>query len=77
MVKTKTLTAAEAKAEFDKVTKIGAWKDLIEKVKKEKVSMKVEDLTRGQVAALYRTATNEGLKVRTSYKEKFVVLSPA
>ena len=77
MPKISKLTEVQAKEEFAKVTNKGAWKDLIEKVKKEKTSMKVEDLTRGQVAALYRTAINAGLKVRTSYKEKYIVLSPA
>ena len=73
----KKLSETEAEKEFASARRKGQWKELIEKVKTEKASYKVEDLKRGQVAALYRTATNAGLKVRTSYKDGYIVLSPA
>ena len=77
MVKITELKPAEAIKEHEKGAQKGAWKTLIDRVKTEKKSFKVEALTRGQVAALYRSAQNEGLKVKTSYKDGYIILSPA
>jgi len=76
MVTIRELKPAEALKEHEKGAQKGAWKELIAKVKSENKSFKVEGLKRGQVAALYRSAQNEGLKVKTSYKEGTVVVSP-
>lgn len=77
MVKVEKISDAEAEEEFAKTGAKGAWKTLIEEIQSEGTSRKVTGLTRGQVAALYRSARDAGLKVKTSYKEGSVVLSPA
>jgi len=65
--------------EFEKIkkesTKAGKWKELIEEVLKEGGARMVEDITRGQIAALYRKALEAGLDVKTSYKNGFVLLA--
>ncbi len=76
MPKITELKPAEAKKEHEKSAQKGQWKELIERVKNEHNSFKVEDITRGQIAALYRTAKGEGLRVKTSYKNGYIVLSP-
>ena len=73
----KDLTKAEAKKEFDSKRVSGKYQEVFDRVAKDKVSVKVSGLTRGQVAALYRKAKESGLKYRTNYKELYVVISPA
>lgn len=53
----------------------GKWTEIIAQVKKDKLPVKIEDITRGQVAALYRAATIAGLKIRANYKEQYMILS--
>jgi len=74
-MKTSKISKAEAEKEFASKPVKGQYKVLIEEIKKSQGAVKVEGLTRGQVAALYRTATNEGLKVRANYRDGYVVLS--
>lgn len=71
----KVITAKQKKDEFEAVTKKGKWTDLIEAIKKDKKPRKITGLTRGQVAALYRKAKDEGLDSKTSYKDGSVVLA--
>jgi len=70
------LNEVEAEEEFAKSGQKGKWKELIERVEEEETSFKVTGLKRGQIAALYRSAKNAGLKVKTSYKDGYAVLSP-
>lgn len=53
----------------------GKWTQIINEVIESKAPVKVEELTRGQVAALYRAASNAGLDIRANYKEQYVILS--
>ena len=76
-IKITALDEVEAEEEFAKVGQKGKWKELIERVTEEETSFKVEGLKRGQLAALYRSAKNAGLRVKTSYKNGYAVLSPA
>lgn len=57
-------------------TNRGKWKVLIEEIIKTKIPRKVTNLTTGQIAALYRSAREAGLRMRTSYKEKWILLVP-
>ena len=74
-MKISKISKAEAEKEFTSKPVKGQYKQLIEQIKEEGGTVKVEELTRGQVAALYRTATAEGLKVRANYRDGYVVLS--
>ena len=64
-----------AAKEIAEKQKKGQYQELFKQIKETKEPVKVEELTRGQVAALYRAATVEGLKMRANYKEGYVVLS--
>ena len=57
--------------------KKGQWTNIIEQIKKDGVPQKITGLTRGQVAALYRTATQSGLRIVANYKDCTVSLAPA
>jgi hypothetical protein len=54
----------------------GQYQTLFEEINKTGESRKVEELTRGQIAALYRAAQVAELQVRANYKGGYVVLSP-
>lgn len=69
------ISAAEAEKEMAQKKRAGKWKDLLAQVKKEKKSAKVEGLTRGQIASLYRACEAEKLEYRTNYKEGYIVIS--
>ena len=71
------ISEEEAQEEFDKITRKGKWSELLDSIKKDGEPRKVTKLTRGQIAALYRTAKDSGVEVRTSYKEGFVILRKA
>ena len=70
----KVISEEEAKKELAKVHTVGQYQDLFEQINKDGKPRKVEGLSRGQVAALYRTAKDKGLIVKTSYKDGFVIL---
>ena len=73
----KVISEEDAKKELDKVRTVGQYQDLFEQINKDGKPRKVTDLSRGQVAALYRTAKDKGLIVKTSYKDGYVVLLKA
>lgn len=77
MVKIEKITHEEAEEEFAKSATKGQWKELLENIEEDGEPRKITGLTRGQVAALYRSAKNAGLDVKTSYKNGYVVVSPS
>ncbi len=77
MPKIEKITHEAAEEEFAKSVSTGQWKEMLEEMAEDGEPRKVTGLTRGQVAALYRSAKNAGFKVKTSYKEGTIVISPA
>lgn len=75
MVKVETISTEEANKEFAAKRVKGQWAEIIGQVKETGEPRKISDLTRGQVAALYRSAKGSGLAVRTNYKDGYVVLA--
>ncbi len=78
MVKYKSVTPEEAKELLATAhtRQRGVWQELIDKVKKSKQPMVVEDVTRGQAWALRRAAINAGIKATVLNGGKKVVLTP-
>ena len=74
-MKTSKITQKDADKEISEKRAKGLWTKLIEEVKKDKVPIKVEDISRGQVSACYRAASAAGLKVRANYKKGYVIIS--
>lgn len=65
MVKIDVLTLLDAEEEIAKLpprTKKGKWTELCAQVVKSKSAAKVSDISRGQAAALSRTAKDKGLE---------------
>jgi len=58
---------ADKMAESMKTTTKGKWKELCEQVKKTRKPVKVTDITRGQGAAIHRTAKEQGCRVKVQY----------
>jgi len=75
-METKELDPQEAERLLSAPKRREKYEDILNQVKVKGTFMKVSGLTRGQVAALYRKAKEEGLRVRANYKEGYVVLGP-
>lgn len=75
MAEINIISDKEVEAEFNKVSVQGKWAEVIKDVLKDGKARKVTKLSRGQVAALYRTAKDKGLRVKTSYKDGTVILA--
>ena len=78
MVKFKAITPEEARELLASAParQRGVWQELIEKVKKSKQPMVVEDVTRGQAWALRRSALQAGIQARVIEGGRKVVLTP-
>ena len=78
MVKYKAVTHEEAKELLASAhtRQRGDWQELIDKVKKTKQPLVVEDVTRGQAWALRRTAINAGIKATVLNGGNKVLLTP-
>jgi hypothetical protein len=75
-MKIEEITVEEVQTEYEKRKLRGHWQQVIEAILKgDGKPRKISDLTRGQVAALYRAAKSEGLTVIANYKEGYVILS--
>jgi len=70
------LSTAQVEKELASKRQTGQWRNVFARVKKGE-SLKLEGLTRGQVAACYRGAKEAGILYRTNYKEGYIVLAPA
>ena len=74
MVKISAISKKAAAEELAKKRVKGQWATIVEQVQKSGEPVKVEEISRGQVAAIYRTASAAGLKLRANYKEGYVIL---
>ena len=71
------ITEKEFEAAEAAKAKKGKWTEVIKEVIEEGECQKITELSRGQVAALYRAAKAAGVKVVASYKDNSVSLAPA
>lgn len=63
----KKISVEEAEEIFSASTTKGKWSDLLGQISKDGEPRTVGDLTRGQVAALYRASKAKGFRVKTHY----------
>ena len=57
--------------------RVSKWNQIVADVKDTGDPVKVSGLTRGQVAAGYRKAKDEGLRVKADYKNGVLLIAPA
>ena len=74
-IETKVISQDEFDKDVKSHTVKGKWSTIISDVLKDKKPRKVTGLTRGQVAALTRSAKESGLNYVANYKDGFVSLS--
>jgi len=76
-LKVSGISPEDFQAEMAKRATRGRYADIIRDVKEHGRLVKVEGLTRGQVAALARSAKEAEIQVKADYKNLYVVLGPA
>jgi len=77
MVKIEKTTPEEMEKQASKRAVAGKWTKLLAEIEADGVPRKVSDLTRGQIAALYRSARDAGMDYVTSYKDGYIIIGPA
>jgi hypothetical protein len=75
-MKIENISMEEAKKELETKRNPSKYKLLFQQVRTSKQPIRISNLTRGQVAALYRAAKLSGITVRANYKDLYVVLIP-
>lgn len=76
MVQIEKISPEEAEEAMKEKTRAGQWTELLSQIEEDGVPRKVSGLTRGQIAALYRRAKDEGFAYRTSYKDGYIIIAP-
>ena len=76
-LKVSSITTEDFQAEMSKRAVRGRYGEIIKDVKEHNRLIKVEGLTKGQVAALARSAKEAEIQVKADYKNLYVILGPA